>query len=45
MPGYAVRFQAHGVENGAFSSGASRPLWISCNHLQILINWAKRFMN
>jgi hypothetical protein len=23
------RFQAHGVENGAFSSGASRPLWIN----------------
>jgi hypothetical protein len=32
------RFRAHGVENGAFSSGASLSLWITCNHLQILIN-------
>jgi hypothetical protein len=32
------RFRAHGVENGAFSSGASRSLWINCNHLQTAIN-------
>jgi len=32
------RFRAHGVENGVFSSGASRSLWINCNHLQMLIN-------
>src|SRR5215813_4996663 len=29
-------------ENGAFSSGASRSLWINCNHLQIMINCAKK---
>src|SRR5262249_29013013 len=32
------RFRAHSMENGAFSSGASRSLWINCNHLQIMIN-------
>jgi alkylation response protein AidB-like acyl-CoA dehydrogenase len=32
------RFRAHGVENGACSSGASRSLWINYNHLQMLIN-------
>jgi hypothetical protein len=29
---------AHSVENGAFSSGVSRLLWINGNHLQMLIN-------
>jgi hypothetical protein len=32
------RFRAYGVENGAFSSGASRSLQIKFNHLQMLIN-------
>jgi hypothetical protein len=36
--GYAVRFRVHSVENGPFSSGASRSLWTNCNHLQMLIN-------
>jgi hypothetical protein len=31
-------FRAHGVENDAFESGASRSLQINCNHLQILID-------
>ena len=33
-----TRFRAHGVENGALSSGASQFAWINCNYLQMLIN-------
>ncbi len=35
--------RGHSGENGAFSSGASRSLWINFNHLQMLINWACYF--
>src|SRR5215831_18814811 len=32
------RFRPYGVENGTFSSGASRSAWINCNHIHMLIN-------